>query len=145
MSATETKAIDAIKPGAVTEEIGYRDVKGEQLYYVFHRSHKPAAQILLAGHFVTERPFAYAPWTRWARHLAGRGISALRFDYRGCGESTGAFQDFVLSSWLDDCRASYAFLKAQNPDLPIILCGIGLGGLFAAQLFHEKMGDAMLL
>jgi len=25
------------------------------------------------------------------------------------------------------------------------LCGIGLGGLFAAQLFHENLGDAMLL
>jgi pimeloyl-ACP methyl ester carboxylesterase len=145
MSESATQEISGTKPAAFTDEIGYRDVNGERLYYVLHRSHKPVARILLAGHFVTERPFAYAPWVRWGRHLAGRGISALRFDYRGCGESTGEFQDFALQAWLEDCRSCYDFLKAQSPELPIILCGIGLGGLLAAQLFRENLGAAMML
>jgi pimeloyl-ACP methyl ester carboxylesterase len=133
------------KPILATEEADYLEIGGEQLYYVLHRSCKPAAQMLLPGHFVTERPFAYALWVRWARYLAERGISALRFDYRGCGESTGEFHRFTLASWQDDCRACYGFLEAQDPGVPILFGGIGLGGLLASRLFKEGLGAAMLL
>jgi alpha-beta hydrolase superfamily lysophospholipase len=133
------------KPIRAREEADFRDCGGEQVYCVLHRAPKPVAQILLPGHFVTERPFAYALWVRWARYLAEQGISALRFDYRGCGESTGEFQRFTLSSWLDDCRAMYAFLEAQAPGVPMVLGGIGLGGLLASQLFQDGFGSAMLL
>ena len=133
------------KPIRAREEADYLEMGGEQVYYILHRARKPVAKMLLAGHFVTERPFAYAPWVRWARYLANRGIIALRFDYRGCGESTGEFHKFTLTSWLDDSRAMYAFLKAQDSDVPILLNGIGLGGLLAARLFHEGLGAALLL
>ena len=36
----------------------------------------------------------------------GRGLPAIRFDYRGHGESGGAFEDFTLSDWLADARGS---------------------------------------
>jgi pimeloyl-ACP methyl ester carboxylesterase len=133
------------KPVTATEEFGYLDAWGEQVYYAFHRARTPVAQMLLPGHYVTERPFAYALWVRWARCLAEHGISALRFDYRGCGESTGEFHRFTLSSWLDDCRTLYSFLEHQAAGVPIVLGGIGLGGLLASQLFHEGRGNLMLL
>ncbi len=123
----------------------YFDLNGEQVYYALHRAHNPAAQILLAGHFVTERPFSYALWVRWARHLASRRVSALRFDYRGCGESTGEFHRLTLTSWLEDCRAMLGLLKAQNSNVPIVLGGIGMGGLLMSLLFAEGLGDGMLL
>ena len=144
MSSTRTQTKFA-KPTAGTETAGYLDVAGEQVYYVWHRSQAPIAQILLPGHFVTERPFAYALWARWARCLSDHGISALRFDYRGCGESTGEFSNFTMRSWLEDCRAMHDFLKGQAPQLPLVLGGIGLGGLLSSQLFHEGLGNAMLL
>ena len=128
-----------------TERFGFVDVGGEQVYYAHHQAAHPSAQVLLAGHFVTERPFAYALWVRWARYLAARGISALRFDYRGCGESTGEFQRLTLASWLEDCRALVGLLKADEPTIPLVLGGIGLGGLLASRLFSENVGDAMLL
>lgn len=133
------------KPILATEEADYLDIGGEQVYYVLHRSRKPVAQMLLPGHFVTERPFAYALWVRWARYLAESGISALRFDYRGCGESTGEFDRFTLASWMDDCRALYAFLEAQVPGVPMLFGGIGLGGLLASRLFQDGLGTGMLL
>lgn len=136
---------DLIKPCRGTEEVSYLESTGEQLYYVFHRASKPIAQVLLAGHFATTRPLAYAPWVRWGRYLAESDISALRFDYRGCGESTGEFHRFTLSSWLEDCRTFYRFLQDREPEVPIVLSGIGLGGLLMAHLFQEGLGAGMLL
>jgi pimeloyl-ACP methyl ester carboxylesterase len=133
------------KPVSSLETAGYRAMDNEQSYYVYHKAPKPVAQVLLAGHFVMERLFAYAAWMRWARYLAEHNLSALRFDYRGCGESTGAFHHFTLRSWLEDCRAWHQFLRQQQPDLPIVLCGIGMGGLLMSNLFSEGLGDAMLL
>ena len=133
------------KPVLATEKADYVEIGGDQVYYVHHRARNAMAQMLLPGHFVTERPFAYALWVRWARYLAERGISALRFDYRGCGESTGEFRRFSLSSWLEDCRVLNGFLEAQAEGVPMLLGGIGLGGLLASRLFQEGLGAGMLL
>jgi enterobacterial common antigen flippase len=132
-------------PASATEEVGFYESGGEQIYYVFHRARNPVAQILLPGHYVTERPFAYALWVRWARYLAEHGISALRFDYRGCGESTGQFERFTLTSWTEDCRTMCALMQERNPGVPIVLGGVGLGGLLSSRLFRDGVGSAMLL
>ncbi len=126
-------------------EARYLDHEGERLYVVLHRAKKPVAQVLLAGPFPSERVFSYLPWVRWARHLAERGFQALRFDYRGCGESTGAFEKQSLGGWMDDMRACLEFLESQTPGLPLVLHGLGFGGLLAAKLFSQRTGDALLL
>ena len=141
---------DVIRPSlakahSAKEEFGYLRHGNQYLYYAFHRADKPIAQVLLAGHFVVERPFSYAPWVRWARYLAEQGFSALRFDYRGCGESTGHFQDYTLNSWIEDCKSTCSYLREQAPDIPLILNGIGLGGLIISHSFKEGLGDGMLL
>ncbi|MEI6166047.1 MAG: oligosaccharide flippase family protein [bacterium] len=143
-------ARDIIRPNLAKaysskEEFGYLHHGNQHVYFAFHRANKPVAQVLLAGHFAVERPFSYAPWVRWARYLAEQGFSALRFDYRGCGESTGRFQDYTLKSWIEDCMNSCAYLREQAPDVPLILNGIGLGGLIIAHSFKTGLGDGMLL
>lgn len=129
----------------VIETAGYHAVAGEQVYYVLHQAPRPVARILLAGHSATERSFSYASWVRWARFLASRNITALSFDYRGCGESTGRFEDYTLRSWRDDCRTMLEFLETQTPGVPTILMGIGMGGLLVSHLFQSGLGAGMLL
>lgn len=60
----------------------------------------------------------------WAK-ANGRGF--VRFDYRGCGESDGAFEDFTLADWRDD-----ALLVLDSATKgPVVLVGSSMGGWLA--------------
>lgn len=116
-----------------------------QLYQVLHSpEEQPKAGVLLVGPFPTERPYSYAAWARWARFLAGRGFTVLRFDFRAVGESTGHFEDVTLGDWIDDSICCFGSLSSKLRGLPIALHGLGTGGLIAAQVFKRGSGDALL-
>jgi pimeloyl-ACP methyl ester carboxylesterase len=56
----------------------------------------------------------------WAR---ANGRAFLRFDYSGCGESPGDFEDFTLADWRDDAVAMIDALAG-----PVVLVGSSMGG-----------------
>ncbi|MES2444892.1 MAG: alpha/beta hydrolase [Pseudomonadota bacterium] len=58
---------------------------------------------------------------QWAQ---GAGRAFLRFDYSGCGESPGAFEDQTLAGWRDDVLGLLDMLVAG----PVVLVGSSLGG-----------------
>jgi pimeloyl-ACP methyl ester carboxylesterase len=59
----------------------------------------------------------------WAK---ANGRAFLRFDYRGCGESPGAFEDFTLADWYDDVLAMLDTIEG-----PAVLAGSSMGGWLA--------------
>lgn len=67
-----------------------------------------------------------------ARQLAAAGVTVLRFDFAGSGESAGDFAaDTTVRGWRDDLHQVLAWVKRQ-PDLaalPLFLLGHSLGGL----------------
>src|SRR5579885_2046776 len=109
------------------EEAGYFPIGGVHLYTVLHTVPDPVGRVLLAGSFAHERHTSYIPWVRWARYLAARGIECLRFDYRGIGESTGAFTEMSFDQWLEDVQSLAMWLKRRSPDLPLVLHGLEIG------------------
>jgi hypothetical protein len=127
------------------EKAGYLELSGAHLYTVLHHVPDPIARILLVGPFASERHFSYVPWVRWARFLASKGIEALRYDYRGVGESTGAFEDMSLDHWSEDVAFLAHWLRRRSPDVPLILHGLELGALLASRIFETGVGDALLL
>jgi pimeloyl-ACP methyl ester carboxylesterase len=52
------------------------------------------------------------------------GRACLRFDYAGCGESEGAFEDQTLTNWRDDALLLIEALERG----PVLLVGSSMGG-----------------
>lgn len=57
----------------------------------------------------------------WAE---AQGRAVLRFDYRGCGQSGGAFGEATLDDWRDDALDAIDHLTVG----PIIMVGSSMGG-----------------
>lgn len=77
----------------------------------------------------------------WAR---ARGQAALRFDYRGHGQSGGRFADATVGDWLADALAAID----QASQGPQILVGSSMGGwmaLLAALARPERVRALVLL
>ncbi len=69
------------------------------------------------------------------RQCAEWGYVALRFDFRGCGESEGPRGRIIPSEEVIDARSAVAYLAARGDVEPgaIALCGSSLGGGVAVQ------------
>lgn len=70
----------------------------------------------------------------YARRLAKEGYAVLRFDYRGCGDSEGNFEDFTLKTRISDIRRAVDTLVEKSGVESIGLLGLRFGGALAAAL-----------
>ena len=75
---------------------------------------------------------AYRALVEFARELAGRGFAALLFDYRGCGESEGEFEELSLGTCAEDIRAAIELLMEEAEVDACGLVGLRLGATAAA-------------
>ncbi len=66
-----------------------------------------------------------------ARQLAADGCYALRFDFRGRGESEGAVSDATIRTMVSDAGVAADFLRRETGADPIVLLGICSGGKVA--------------
>ena len=63
-----------------------------------------------------------------AEKAAQRNISLLRFDHRGCGESSGSFADSTLTRRIEDMQAVVEW-TCQEYNGPIAFFGSSFGGM----------------
>jgi alpha/beta superfamily hydrolase len=107
--------------------------------WLFATLTSPTAQaarcaVLLCPPLVEERKAAQRAMVGGARYLAGHVPSVvLRIDYRGCGDSSGAFEDYTVGDWLADIEAASVWLTERFPDLPQVRLGVRAGALLALQ------------
>lgn len=89
-------------------------------------------QLLFITGFLSKR------WGNKSRALADlcreRQWGFCCFDFRGNGDSEGAFGDYTLNDWLDDARQVTTMLT-DGP--PLMIIGSSLGGWFAWVLGQE--------
>jgi len=127
------------------EKAQYLEIGAERLYVITFGCEAPKAKVLLCGPSPSNRLFSLAAWVRWARFLAQHNFAAVRFDYRGTGESTGEFLEMTFRDWLDDIQQVSAWADSQLGKSPLVLHGMGMGGLLAQRVFNSGRGDALLL
>ena len=66
-----------------------------------------------------------------ARSFVGQNMAALRFNFRGVGQSEGAFDDGVGEQ--QDVHAAVAWMRENLPDLPLWLAGFSFGAALAVR------------
>lgn len=87
-----------------------------------------------------------AAHTHMARALEAEGIGCARFDFYGCGESDGEFEELTFTGQLEDTEDLYNWLIASGvTDADhIILSGQSLGG-YVASCAAPKLQPAGLI
>jgi pimeloyl-ACP methyl ester carboxylesterase len=66
------------------------------------------------------------------RQLSQRGHHTLRFDYFGCGDSSGSAEDCTVDQWIQDTEAAVTELRESAGSDRVALLGLRLGGAMAA-------------
>src|SRR5512141_881506 len=95
-----------VGPTTALETHGYLGEGADAIYYAHHAAlGNVHGTVLLCGALGLEAAHAAIVWTRLARTLAAAGWNAVRFDWRGTGESGGSFAEMTLETWRQDlCR-----------------------------------------
>lgn len=77
--------------------------------------------------FAEERNISHRITTDFARFLSGEGYHVLRFDYRGCGDSEGEFENATLNTRLSDIGRAIDILQQHMGTNHVTLFGLRLG------------------
>jgi dipeptidyl aminopeptidase/acylaminoacyl peptidase len=118
------------------------DCKGQQIVGMLHlpegRSRFPAA-LMLHG-FTGNKSEAHQMYVKLSRALASHGIASLRFDFRGCGDSGGSFEDLSIRSEVVDAVEAVRFLARHRHvnSRRLALVGLSMGGAVASYLVGRE-------
>lgn len=77
-----------------------------------------------------------------ARSFAGAGFAALRFNFRGVGESEGRFDDG--NGEVEDVLAAVRWMRTEQPDLPLWLGGFSFGAAMAVRAAVVAKPDGLV-
>ena len=112
--------------------------QGQTLYGMLHLPNGagPWPGVVMLHGFTGHRSESHFIFTKQARHLARHGIAALRFDFRGSGESEGEFADVSIEGEISDAAAALDFLQTRPEvdETRLGVLGLSLGGCVAACL-----------
>lgn len=80
-----------------------------------------------------------------AKHLASAGIASVRFDFRGCGESTGSYRDMTISRQVDELRVVRTFVDGTYQPASWGLIGESFGATIGLAGFDSDYRALVLL
>jgi len=90
--------------------------------------------IIICHGFISSKTGQHRLFVQAARELCKGGYAVLRFDFSGCGDSTGEYKNVSVLRQLEETQRVIDFV-AQHPEIDgrrIILLGHSLGGAIAA-------------
>jgi uncharacterized protein len=113
-----------------TENVMFES-QGQKLAGILHVPERSKPPFVVASHGLLSGKGS-EKYVALADRLDREGIALLRFDYRGCGESEGNWEDSTVTGRIADLQAAIAFV-ASHPKLGgrMGLLGSSLGGYIA--------------
>jgi exosortase A-associated hydrolase 2 len=121
-----------------SEEAFFFDNLGSKLFGFLHvpRNHPSegfqARGIVFCHPFAEEKNISHRVLIKFARHLCRQGYPVLHFDYRGCGDSEGDFEQATLKTRLSDIGKAIDIFLQRTGTVHLSLFGLRLGGTLAA-------------
>jgi dipeptidyl aminopeptidase/acylaminoacyl peptidase len=112
--------------------------EGKQVVGMLHRppGRGPFPAVVFLHGFSGNSFEAHRLFLETARVLTTRGVASLRFDFRGSGNSAGAFSDLSIQTEIADARAAVRWVRKQPwaDSRRLALLGMSMGGLVATQV-----------
>jgi exosortase A-associated hydrolase 2 len=105
--------------------------------------HEPAAGVarrpfVFCHPFAEEKLWAHRVFVTFARALARRGHPVLRFDVRGCGDSSGDFSEFSIEGAVSDGMRAVETLRELTKSPEVGLLGLRLGASIASRIADAR-------
>lgn len=117
--------------------------EGQKIVGILHKPNNPTkAAVILVHGFTGNKNGPENIFIKLANKLAENGIAALRFDFRGSGESEGKFVDMTITGEVDDLRKVIEFMKKSYGLLGIV--GESLGGAVSILGYDIRIGCMVL-
>ncbi len=96
---------------------------------VFHSPREEASTCVITCHGLYSSKDS-KKYINIARRFCGEGLAVFRFDFRGCGESGGRFEDTSLTGRMEDLEDALDFAQKQGYE-SVGVMGSSLGGTVA--------------
>ena len=118
---------------------------------------EPTGGLVFCAPLFEERKSAHRAMVEAARALCEAGFLVLRFDYRGCGDSPGAFSDSGPDDWDADAQVAFSALAdalgvaapgdaaAARTGPPLGLLGLRYGAVCALRTAVAQAADFLIL
>ena len=123
--------VGALKPAVPF----YFGGEGKKLFGCFHEPSGASVRrcaVLICQPVGHEYINSHRALRQLAALLAGAGFRVLRFDYYGCGDSYGDFEQGSITRWLEDISTAVAELRARSGMVQVCVVGLRLGATLAA-------------
>ena len=111
------------------EERVYFSTSEGKLVGIIHYPDHPSSSCVIACHGLFSDKESDKLATIGER-FSKEGITVLRFDFRGCGESDGKIEDTTITGRSEDLRAALSYIRTHKPSVShtIGLLGSSMGG-----------------